>query len=77
MGANIKIDGRTAVIDGVKRLSGTKVRATDLRAGASLVIAALGAKSETTLECVEHIERGYERFEEKLKSIGVDITKYP
>lgn len=77
MGANIKIDGRTAVIDGVKRLSGTKVRATDLRAGAALVIAALGAKSETTLEGIEHIERGYERFEEKLRSIGVDIIKYP
>lgn len=75
MGAKIKIDGRTAVIDGIKKLSGAKVRATDLRAGAALVIAALGAQGETEIDEIEHIERGYEDFENKLTSIGVSIKK--
>lgn len=75
MGAKIKIDGRTAVIDGSKRLSGAKVKATDLRAGASLVIASLAAQGETIIENIEHMERGYEHFTEKLRSIGVDIEK--
>ncbi len=75
MGAKIKIDGRTAVIDGIKKLSGAKVRATDLRAGAALVIAALGAQGETEIDEIEHIERGYEDFEKKLTSIGVSIKK--
>ncbi len=65
MGAKIKVDGRTAVIDGAKRLSGAKVRATDLRAGAALVIAALAAQGDTEIGGIEHIERGYESFEEK------------
>lgn len=75
MGAKIKTDGRTAVIDGVKRLSGTKVKATDLRAGAALVIAALSATGNTEIEGTEHIERGYEKFEEKLRNIGIQIEK--
>ena len=75
MGAKIKIDGRTAVIDGTKKLSGAKVRATDLRAGAALVIAALGAQGETEIDEIEHIERGYENFEKKLTDIGVSIKK--
>ena len=75
MGAKIKIDGRTAIIDGIKKLSGAKVRATDLRAGAALVIAALGAQGETEIDEIEHIERGYEDFEKKLTSIGVSIKK--
>lgn len=76
MGAKIKIDGRAAVIDGAKRLSGAEVRATDLRAGASLVIAALSAQGNTKIHDIEHIERGYENFEQKLSDIGVNITKF-
>lgn len=75
MGAKIKIDGRTAVIDGSKRLSGARVKATDLRAGAALVIASLAAQGETTIDDIEHMERGYEHFTEKLCSIGVNIVK--
>lgn len=73
MGARIKLDGRTAVIDGAKKLSGAHVRASDLRAGASLVVAALAAQGESIVGNTEHIERGYENFFEKLKSIGVKI----
>ena len=76
MGANIKIDGRCAIIDGTKKLSGAKVNATDLRAGASLVIAALAAKNDTEIGNIEYIERGYESFEKKLTEIGVDIKRY-
>ena len=75
MGANIKTDGRCAVINGTKRLSGTQVKATDLRAGASLVIAALNASGETEISDIEHIERGYENFENKLRSVGVQIER--
>lgn len=75
MGAKIRIDGRTAVIDGTKRLSGAKVRATDLRAGASLVIAALAAQGGSDIYNIEHIERGYENFVGKLSEIGVDIKR--
>lgn len=75
MGAKIKIDGRSAVIDGSKKLSGAKVKAPDLRAGASLVIAALGASGETEISDIEHIERGYENFEQKLSSLGVNIQR--
>ena len=73
MGAKIKIDGRTAVVDGTKKLSGAQVKATDLRAGAALVIAALAAQGESVIGGIEHIERGYESFAEKLKKIGVKI----
>lgn len=76
MGAKIKIDGRTAVIDGIKRLSGAKVRATDLRAGAALVVAALASQGTTEISDIEHIERGYENFEQKLSALGVDIKRY-
>ncbi len=75
MGAKIKTDGRTAIIDGTKRLSGAQVRATDLRAGAALVIAALAAQGDTEIGEIKHIERGYENFEEKLRSIGVKIKR--
>ncbi len=75
MGAKIKVDGRTAVIDGTKKLSGAKVFATDLRAGAALVTAALAAQGETEIHGIEHIERGYENFEEKLSKIGVNIKR--
>ena len=75
MGANIKIEGRTMVIDGKSRLMGAKVKATDLRAGAALIIAGLAADSATEISDIEHIERGYVRIDEKLKSLGADITR--
>lgn len=75
MGAKIKTDGRTAVIDGTKRLSGAKVKATDLRAGAALVIAAIAAQGETEICNIDHIERGYENFDRKMLSVGVNIKK--
>lgn len=74
MGANIKVDGRTAIIDGSK-LTGAKVKATDLRAGAALVLAGLVAKGKTEIDNIEFIERGYENFDEKLRGIGVNIKK--
>ena len=77
MGAKIKLDGRTAVIDGAKRLSGAQVKATDLHAGASLVIAALAAQGDTVIHDIEHMERGYENFVDKLSSLGVKIRKMP
>lgn len=75
MGAHIKLDGRAAVVDGTKKLSGAHVKATDLRAGASLVIAALAAQGETVIGDIEHLERGYENFVEKLTQLGVSIRK--
>ncbi len=74
MGANIKIDGRTAVVDG-GNLTGAKVEATDLRAGAALTLAGLAAKGKTEIENIEFIERGYENFDKKLRSLGVNIRK--
>ena len=73
MGADIRVDGKVAVVDGVPFLTGAPVRATDLRAGAALVIAGLIAKGTTEIEDIYHIERGYENFAEKLQSIGADI----
>ena len=75
MGANISVDGRLAVIEGVPELTGAAVKATDLRAGAALVIAGLSAKGETIIENINHIERGYEDIIEKLKRLGADIKK--
>ena len=75
MGANISVDGRLAVIEGVSELTGAAVKATDLRAGAALIIAGLSAKGETTIENISHIERGYENIIEKLKNLGADIKK--
>lgn len=76
MGASVKVESRTAVISGVKRLSGANLRATDLRAGAALTIAALSASSDCVIEDISHIERGYENFPEKLKSLGANITRW-
>ena len=73
MNAHIKIDGRTALIDGVKRLTGTKVTACDLRGGAALIVAGLGADGITEIDNAEYIYRGYDRIESKLKSIGANI----
>lgn len=75
MGAKISIEGKTAVIKGVKKLYGANVKATDLRGGAALALAGTVAKGTTKIENIEYIKRGYEKFEEKLKSIGVDIKE--
>jgi len=75
LGANIQIDGKVSVIEGVPSLSGATVMATDLRASASLVIAGLVAEGETTVERIYHLDRGYDRMEEKLRSIGADIER--
>ena len=75
MGANIRIEGRQAIVAGPTLLSGAQVMATDLRASASLVLAALMATGETIVDRVYHIDRGYERIEQKLQAIGADITR--
>jgi len=75
MGANIKVDGRTAIIRGATALSSTKITATDLRAGAACVIAGLMADGETEVHNIRHVERGYENIVDKLKAIGADIKK--
>ena len=75
MGANIKIDGRIAVVEGMSSLTGARVKATDLRAGASLVLAGLCAEGKTEISDIYHIDRGYENIEKKLKSIGADIER--
>ena len=75
MGANIKIDGRRAVVRGTTPLSGAAVLASDLRASASLVLAGLVAEGETIIDRVYHIDRGYERIEEKLRSVGAQIRR--
>src|SRR5579863_5996705 len=75
MGANISVDGRRAVVRGPAQLSGTTVQASDLRASAGLVLAALVAEGETLIDRVYHIDRGYEGIVEKLRSVGADITR--
>jgi UDP-N-acetylglucosamine 1-carboxyvinyltransferase len=75
MGANIKVEGRMAVIEGAVRLSGAPIRATDLRAGAAMVIAGMMAHGETTVSNIECIDRGYEKLEEKLRNLGADIRR--
>ena len=75
MGANIKIDGRNAIVEGVSRLTGCKVKATDLRAGAALIIAALAAEGQTEITELQYIDRGYEDLIEKFQTIGADIVR--
>ncbi len=79
MGADISVDGRVAVVRGVDHLTGAPVKATDLRAGAALIIAGLAAQGTTEIEDIYHIERGYEEMEIKLRNLGADIVKryYP
>jgi UDP-N-acetylglucosamine 1-carboxyvinyltransferase len=77
MGADIAVDGHTAVVRGVPRLSGAEVMATDLRASASLVLAGLRAEGETTIARVYHLDRGYEALEKKLTSLGAQIRRVP
>ncbi|GLG02022.1 UDP-N-acetylglucosamine 1-carboxyvinyltransferase 1 [Alicyclobacillus hesperidum subsp. aegles] len=76
MGANIHIEGRTAVIDGVARLSGARVTATDLRAGAALVIAGLIAEGETEVHGLHHLDRGYDNLVAKFKRLGAAIERF-
>jgi UDP-N-acetylglucosamine 1-carboxyvinyltransferase len=75
LGAQIKLDGQTATIDGVPRLRGAPVMATDLRASVSLVIAALAAEGETMVNRVYHLDRGFERLEDKLAACGAQIER--
>ena len=75
MGGNITLKGNTAVIEGIASLQGAPVMATDLRASASLVLAGLVAKGATVIDRIYHIDRGYERIEEKLKMLGADIER--
>ena len=77
MGAKITLEGNTALVEGVERLKGAPVMASDLRASASLVIAGLVADGETTVERIYHIDRGYECIEEKLQQLGVNIRRVP
>jgi UDP-N-acetylglucosamine 1-carboxyvinyltransferase len=75
MGANIKVEGRRAIVRGRTQLSGAAVQASDLRASASLVLAALVAEGETIIDRVYHIDRGYERIEEKLRGVGAQMKR--
>jgi UDP-N-acetylglucosamine 1-carboxyvinyltransferase len=75
LGAKIHIEGKVAVTEGVEKLSGATVMATDLRASASLVIAGLVADGETRVERIYHLDRGYDQMEAKLRGIGADIER--
>jgi UDP-N-acetylglucosamine 1-carboxyvinyltransferase len=75
MGADIQTDGRTAILKGGRPLIGTTVMATDLRAGAAMVLAALASEGTTTVNEIFHIERGYSNFTEKLSSLGAVIKR--
>jgi len=75
LGAHIAVDGHTAIVEGIPRLSGATVMATDLRASASLVIAGLVADGETVVDRIYHLDRGYDRMEAKLRAVGADIER--
>jgi UDP-N-acetylglucosamine 1-carboxyvinyltransferase len=75
LGANIKVEGHTAIIMGVPKLTGAPVMATDLRASASLVLAALAAEGTTEIQRIYHLDRGYEHIENKLLSLGAQIER--
>jgi UDP-N-acetylglucosamine 1-carboxyvinyltransferase len=75
LGARIEVDGHTALVQGVERLSGATVMATDLRASASLVIAGLVAEGETLVDRIYHLDRGYDAMEDKLRGLGADIER--
>jgi UDP-N-acetylglucosamine 1-carboxyvinyltransferase len=75
LGANIDIQGNTALVKGVEKLSGATVMATDLRASASLVIAGLVAQGETIVDRIYHLDRGYDRMEAKLQALGADVVR--
>nr|MBO2476685.1 UDP-N-acetylglucosamine 1-carboxyvinyltransferase [Bacillota bacterium] len=75
MGADIVVDGQVAIVRGVRRLTGACVEASDLRAGAALILAGLAADGETVVEGVHHVDRGYEAIEEKLRGLGADVRR--
>ena len=75
MGANIKVEGRVAIIDGSQKLTGAVVKATDLRAGAAMVIAGLVAEGTTEITSIEHIDRGYPHIENKFRALGANIKR--
>ncbi|MCG3773133.1 MAG: UDP-N-acetylglucosamine 1-carboxyvinyltransferase [Nitrosomonadaceae bacterium] len=75
MGANIEVEGSAAIVHGVASLDGTNVMATDLRASASLVLAGLIARGETTIERIYHLDRGYEHIDEKLTRLGAKVRR--
>ncbi|HHY95592.1 MAG TPA: UDP-N-acetylglucosamine 1-carboxyvinyltransferase, partial [Firmicutes bacterium] len=76
MGARIKVEGRTAIVQGVERLLGAPVRArNDLRGGAALVVAALAAEGEAEIDDLQYIDRGYERIEQKLRALGAKVSR--
>jgi len=75
MGADITVEGGTATIKGVEKLRGAPLMATDLRASASLIVAALAAKGETEVHRIYHLDRGYEKMEEKLAKLGADVRR--
>ena len=75
MGANVKVEGNSAIITGVEKFTGARVSAPDLRAGAALVIAGLAAEGITIVDDIQYIQRGYECFEEKLRSLGAEIER--
>jgi len=75
MGAKVRFEGRSAYIEGVPKLSGALVRGTDLRATASLVMAGMVAEGETLVEGIEHMDRGYEKLDHKLRALGADVTR--
>ncbi|HBW37013.1 UDP-N-acetylglucosamine 1-carboxyvinyltransferase [Desulfosporosinus sp. BICA1-9] len=75
MGADIKIEGRSAIVQGIQRINAAPVTATDLRAGAALILAALTAEGTTDIRGIHHIDRGYEKVEEKLSRLGANITR--
>lgn len=75
MGAKISVENKMAVIKGIRRLDSAKVKATDLRGGAALVLAGANARGKTKIENIEYILRGYENFDEKLRKLGINIIK--
>jgi UDP-N-acetylglucosamine 1-carboxyvinyltransferase len=75
LGADIRVDGHTAVVRGVEKLGGAPVMATDLRASASLILAGLVAEGETVIDRIYHLDRGYERIEAKLSALGARIRR--
>ena len=77
LGADVEINGRVATIHGIKHFSGAEVSATDLRAGAAMILAALAAEGETIIDGVRYIDRGYEDVEEKFRAMGADIDRIP
>ncbi len=77
LGANITVEGNSAIVRGVKELVGAKVRSTDIRASASLILAGLMAKGVTEVNHIHHIDRGYEKIENKFAQLGAKIQRIP